>query len=315
MRTTRPTVGEVARSALAALNVTRNDVLAAQWVNERWQQLAAVTTLRSLRKTGEFVVPAPVTDGTVSVSRGTNVVTGDATAYAAWSPTLVGRYFQVQGRDAWYEITDVTATTLILAVPFAEDDAAAGSSYHVVARHLALPSTVRRLGWGTCERRRWPVKTVSSGWLDRQHPSRQYVTTGPAYMSEVRTDESGARVIEVYPYSTTTEHVAYKYVQAPPTIELGDTLPGQIDTWMLKVGVLADVMLYKAAQCVDGQDLQGAAYWRNEFRVQEGRFEDAVRRAIQADRGTDDLEAWLQSSLPLAVTRDITTARDQVWSS
>jgi hypothetical protein len=320
MSTDRPTVEEVARSAWAAVNAEANILLGAQWTGERYAQLASRTALRALRRQGELVVPAVVLAGTVTVSRGTNVVSGDATAQAAWSPALIGRFFQ--GRTAWYEITGIQSGVgvlngqplLQLAVPFAEADVA-GGSYHVVARYLTLADDARRLGCFTFERWRRQVLPSSTYQLDYENPERQYFTTGPNIVAEHNSDAEGRKVIEVYPYSLTTEHVTYRYVARPPKLELHDLVPGEIDVWVLKAGVLIDVYRYMASKAAQAADIQGAGYWRNESRAQESTFEQAILRAVQADRGVDDTSAWLRSSIPYnRGHRYITDAHSEVWS-
>src|SRR3990172_5468700 len=96
------TAGEVARSALADLGDDSAGLLnVLRWVGERYSQLAN-RRLKQLRQIGEVVIPAAVSAGTITIARGDERIVGDATAKAAWSSALAGRFFRTRG--AWYEI-------------------------------------------------------------------------------------------------------------------------------------------------------------------------------------------------------------------
>ncbi len=64
-----------------------------------------------LWKEGQFLVPASIATGTVTVTRNTATVTGDATAAAAWNQSIVGRQFRCGNSNPIYSILTVTTTT------------------------------------------------------------------------------------------------------------------------------------------------------------------------------------------------------------
>jgi len=286
-------VESVARSALAALATEANIILACQWVSDRYAQLAGKTTLPSLRRTGALTIPAAMQAGTVALTQGSNTVIGDATAAAAWTADLVGRYFQVA--EAWYKITDRQGATLILETPIVEATQAT-TAYRIVARYLPLADDVRRLGTFELEERRWRIKLVSLQTLDVHHPIRWFTTSGPTMVAEFGSDPQGRKLCEFYPYSSVAMHCTYRYVARPPILEQRDTIPGSIDGYVLKEGVLIDVMRYNAAKKAQQGDINTAGFWRNEARVQEGKYEDLMLRAIQSDRGSEAVEVWLRAS-------------------
>ena len=77
-------------------------MLGAQWIIKRYEQLAITAKLRHLRQVGQVSTPASIATGTVTITRGSNLVTPDATALAAWTTSLVG--WHIRGRVTWHEI-------------------------------------------------------------------------------------------------------------------------------------------------------------------------------------------------------------------
>src|SRR5882724_5153904 len=98
-------VEEVARAVLGALATDAGHVLVAQWVVERYTELVSKVRYRHLRQIGEVIVPATINAGTVTLTQGSQVVTPDAIALAAWSALpltdLIGRSFRAQDNE-WF---------------------------------------------------------------------------------------------------------------------------------------------------------------------------------------------------------------------
>jgi hypothetical protein len=309
------TVEEVARSVVAALHTDAGYLLASRWVSERYRQLCSRSRFRHLRRVGVLAVPANVTAGTVTVARGSRVVTGDATARAAWSNALVGRF--VRASVTWYEVDEITASgDLHLVVEYAESDVTAGT-YVVVARRLSLDPSVRWLGDAMVQpRRRWVLGHTSLTEMDTAFPARDLVDGGPRLWAEVGVAADQSKVIEVYPYTATSEVVQYTYWPTPPDLGLRDPLPTVIDGYALKEGALIDLLRFEMARAAQRGDHETAALLRNDYRAQSTVWERVILEAIRADRGTDDVTFLLNAT---GMTQgvgpgDITTAYDQVLS-
>lgn len=310
-----PTAGDVARAALVAVESAADLTLATQWVSERYAQLAARVRFRHLRRAAMFVIPGAISVGTASAVRGSNIVTGDATAQAAWAPELVGRWLRT--RTTWYEIVEVvTAPTvsLRLAVEFA-DDSITGGAYRIVQRYAALAERARFTTTFTLSRFWTPMELRSLGELDVLAPGRPYLgsLTGGGVVADLGERDARHRV-EVWPYSTTSEAIAYVYHEAPPALEPETLLPDSLDLYVLKEGVLVDVMRHKAAVAVEAGKLEAAAFWRNESRAQETRFDRNLYDAARSDRGADDSTFLLGHRAGFAGRRDIVTARDEIFA-
>lgn len=309
------TVESIARAALGDLAVAEGKLLnAKRWVNDRYAELAGTIRLRQLRRLGELTIPAVVTAGTVTVTEGSPTVTGDATAVAAWSISMTGRFFQID--RVWYRIrtVDVANDTLTLESDYAGDTASA-QTYRVVARHIALPERCRTLVGVIHDRWNREVQQKSLPWLDLQAPERFYQLGGPQWMADLGEDlATRRRLVEFYPYSTDTEHLRLAYYEAPQALDFHEELPSTIDQDALKEGVLIDVMRHKMAEALDRGMVDAAAVWRNEYRAQETRWQEVKQRLIRADTVMEDL-AWISKSTSARRVGDIVTAQDQVWAA
>lgn len=96
------TIESVARQLIASVDSDAGYLLGAQWIIKRYEQLAIKAKLRHLRQVGQVSTPASITTGAITISRGSNLVTPDAAALAAWTTSLVG--WHIRGRVTWHEI-------------------------------------------------------------------------------------------------------------------------------------------------------------------------------------------------------------------
>lgn len=308
-----PTAGDVARAALGDLAVAPpgpGHLNALRWVHERYTEVCALR-LRHRRVLGEVIVPGAVVAGTVTCTRGSQVVTGDATAQAAWSDALTGRYFK--SRVAWYVIESFDGTTLTLASPFAEDTVTAGG-YVVVARTVALADDLAFLGdvvHPRCYTGR-PLDQMSRMALDLEEPNRTYSTGGPRCVVDLG-EADGRTIVEVYPYSLRDELLQYVYWSRPPQFEDTDLLPSTITTVDLKAGVIIDACRWMASRTMQDGKADTAGFWLNWASRQESVWDRAKQNIHRRDRGIESLAIMLRS--PVSTRgRIIRTAHDEVYA-
>ncbi len=307
----RVTVGEVARSVLAALDTQAGHLLAAQWVADRYRRIASRVRFRHLRQVGELTIPAATTTGTVTVTQGSRTVTGDATAQAAWAALAPGTYHFCISVAPWYAVESI-GTSLLLQSAYVEATSA-GAGYTLVQRYVSLRDDVRWLGEFVHMRLGHRLTQMSLTEMDITYPDRARVGTRPDVYAEIGIDAQGRRLFEFYPYSTAAELIAYVYWSNPPTMVLGDELPAFLPEHVLKEGALIDAMRYEASQAMRAGKVEAAAYWRNEYRAQATSWERDILDLIRADRGTDDVSFILQ--LPRSGRRgvqDVRTAQDVI---
>lgn len=305
-------VEEVAQSALSAVDSEAGRTLASTWVDSRYKELIGRVRFKHTRKVGELAVPATITAGLVTTVRGSNLVTPDATALAAWSSDQIGWHFR--SGITWYTVQGFVGGHLVLASPYAEGAVTLGG-YTLAKRIYDLPVNVRSLDLFIFMRLRLSFTTVPLEFLDTLAPSRNDVSSWPRYVAEVGQGVNGGKSLEVYPLSTTSELLHYVYRELPERLKMTDSLPGVIDGYVLKAGVLIDVMRWEMAKAAKAGKVDIAALWRNDSRAQETIWERKVQAAILADQGVDDYTLVMGNAMGSnRLGSDIVNASDQVWN-
>jgi len=127
---------------------------------------------------------------------------------------------------------------------------------------------------------------------------------------------TGQKFFEVYPPSNQQETYMYLYWTIPQAFLVTDTLPPEIDEYVLREGVLVDVYRYKAEQWAAKGSVEMAGYYANqtarqmtiwERKIQEGQVADALFHndvPIELDLFSDSGE----------FSGDITNAHEWIWS-
>jgi len=309
------TLEDVARELIATVDADAGYTLGVQWLVKRYGQLATRTKLRHLRQVGQLSVPAPVNAGTATITRSTDTVILDATATAAWSNDQVGWHIRL--RTNWYEVVGYQVVAgvgqVTLLNTYEEDDVADGS-YHVVLRWVPVDSAAAYLGNDFVFARRFvpPLKLRDYSILDAAAPSRPMISGGPGMVVEAPTRADGVKRVEFYPYSSTSENYFYLYWRQVADLTADDVLPATVPAWALIEGASIDLYRYKMAQAITAKNNEGAAFWRNEMRTQETKWERYLVDMIGADRGQDDTSFLLQTAGYAGMPGDITTARQHI---
>lgn len=306
------TVDDIAREALNSVGSNAGLIQAIKWVSQRYRQLAQRGKMRHLRRIGEVIIPAAVTDGTITATRGSEVVTGNTTAQAAWLAVgnpdvtgsgMVGRYFRYR-RD-WYEIEDLIpdgsgGVSLKLRSQIAED-ASTAVNYKIVQKHTRMPADMQSMGLFVQMRLWRPLTEMSIMELDLTQPERLFVAgTGPEMYAEIGDDAQGIRTVEFYPYPLENELIRFTYYTRSPDLNPGDRIPNAIATEVLKSGALVDIFRWEMAQALRDNRVETAAVWRNELRAQETTWMKRMEEAMVAERANDDISMILHTMGPPA---------------
>lgn len=316
------TVGDIARQLTSELALNAGWLIAAEWVSDRYRQLA-VRRFKHLRKFGELYVPATLSTGTVTATRDGTTIVGDAAAGAVWGTFVVGRAIRV--RTNWYEIAGYDpATRTITLLPgtrFAEDSVV-GGSYTIAPRYVPLNPSARWIDENiVSQRRRIVVAHMSRTELDAESPDRTRVGDVAFCWCEadVRPNADGqlCKTIELYPYCPTSEVYLYAWWPVPPTLGPDDPFPEQVDPHVVREGAMINAMRRKMSELLNKQpltqeDVAAAATWRNEYRAQETRWEAIRGDAYLTDNTSDDKTFTLARGGYMTVDFDIRTAYDQV---
>lgn len=283
---------------------------AVRWIDNRYRELVSKVRFRHLRAVGELSIPAAVSTGTVTVSRGSATVTPNATAQAAWviSPTVAThQYWYFKASSAWYKVTSVNAAaaTLTLTTAFAEDTVTAGT-YELVRRHHPLASTARWIGLFWHDRMRRKLEgPIPYDVFTMRVPDRTLVSGTPTTVAQVGVDSSGVVIVELYPYPSESEIVHYSYWSLPTALTVSSTIPPQVDAYVLKEGALIDAFRWKMSQADSGEEM---SLWRNESRAQETKWNQYIMDAIRADQAADDVTIMLDTMSGAAESGDIRDA-------
>lgn len=306
------TIEEVARDVAGLVGVDNDLLLVGSWVSRRWQEVANSSTLRSLRRIGELVVPAAYATGTVAATRGSKTITGTGTAF---TQDMAGRHLRIT--DTWYEIAQVSSGTSLLLKSEYANGTVTGAGFIIVQRRNRLAEDVRKMGTFMHMRLRRPLQTVSEMGLNMMIASRFEVNSVPAFVAEMEPDTDGTRRVEIYPYPSNTELIHYMYWAKPPALQFNDYIPGDVDVEALREGVLVDVYRNLANKFAMEGKIEAAAYYRNETRTQETSWKNThKKRLLQQDEGLDDLEFILMRNPAhprRGEDRVIDNAYSQVW--
>jgi hypothetical protein len=313
------TVDDVARAALSAVGANAGLLQAIRWVSDRYRQLANRGKLRALRRIDNVVIPAAITDGLATFTRGSDIVTGDATAQQAWvtgqstanaddqapllnapEHTVIGRF--IRYRRVWYRVKNLEfvggVPRLRLSTPVAEDSTSL-TAYKLVQRHTRMPKNARFFG-GFVQQRLWrPLTQLSLDELNLTYPERLFVAgTGPEVWTVIGDDEDGARLIEFYPYPTRNEAILFTYYERAPELKPGMTLPDDLDVEALKIGVLIDICRFEMANALRMNQVDVAGVWRNESARFETLWMNRMDELFRVDRSDDDIKVILHTQGP-----------------
>ena len=311
------TAEDVARGTVASLGSDVSWQLVIQWVDARYKNICRRVRMRHLRQVAELVLPAAVSAGTLSVTQGSQTVTGDATAKAAWSNAMRGRHLRVL--NDWYEIAEVNQVTKVITLHTSYIGATGtGLSYAIIQRFAPLPVNTRHFSSFVHGTRRVPIRIISYEELNMYAPDRPSVGQYPRVACEIGSvlniQGEQVRLVEFYPYDNEDALVRYLRWPDPPDLAFDSGLPIGMDEDVLREGALIDLMRYDMARLVREGKIEAAALMRNEYRAQMTSWEAMVRQTIREDKGDDDMLTFTQEAgIPLA-SASITNAHDFVWS-
>lgn len=277
------TVEELAREVVGSVDAEEGYLICQRWISNRYQEIAALLPLKTLLKFGETVIPGAYKTGTISVTKGSEVVTGVGTT---WDASHVG-WFLKRGQG-WYEVEAVDSPTqLTLLSPYAETSAT-GTSYWLVKRRVPLAPGVRRLQVMRAGGRH--LDFIGPVEMDLSYADRWGLSTYPVMAAEVGIDATVSptvRLFEFFPYPREDCLVSYTYHESAGTLTMADNLPDFLDTGLLKEGVMIDLYRFEMGRALKEGRTNEAGFWRNELRAQETTWERRLREVPMNSGATD----------------------------
>ena len=299
------TVEELVKESLATMSSEVSYLMGVKWLNDRYKELVSRVRFNHLRRIGEFRTGAVIDTGTITATRDSAAIVGVTTTWAttpAVFATTVQPYWAFKAGVAWYEVDAVVGDlSLTLATAYSETTEAAGSSYKLVKRYHPLDSNARWLGQFVHPRIGLPLgEPISQDELDSIDARRTLVGSTPTYVSSVGTtktgnsDGVGTLMVELYPYPDEAELIKYVYWDIPSAFGITDTIPPQIDGYILKDGLYVDYCKYMMAKREHQGKLEHTTFWRNEMHAARTVWEGKINQAVRADRAVDDTTFILQ---------------------
>jgi len=310
-------VRELAQSAIGD-TAGVDSLLAQKWVSDRIVELGTVTLAKPLRRLLELTIPATVTAGTITTTQGSKTVTGDATAQAAWSKSLVGRHIKADSQNGWYEIAGFANNQITLTSPWF-GAALSATGYTIAPRKIELPKNIRAIGAVRNLRHNTQVKRIMLDDLDLHEPGRTQRSGGPRVFTEIGINDNEQRVLEFYPYADEDVLIAYTgYLKIEP-FKGHQEIPNFVDAYVLIEGVKLNIYEHKMAQALDAGNADVGATWGNLAARQHTRWKAARTDFIANNESVEDAKFILESygSIRGDSDGDIMSARDHIalgWS-
>jgi hypothetical protein len=312
------TTEELARNVLASVDSDVGFLNCIKWIDSRYKQLVGRVKFNHLRKVGELVIPASISDGTIAVTSGSTSVTLTSTG-DTFTTGNASAYWYIHIGSEWYHVASIdSSTTLTLTNAFTRQTtgtAAATETYHLVQRYHPVAGDARWLGTFMFTRLRTKLDgPITMDKLDRQAPGRSLITGIPAIVAHAGVDSTGDLLVEVYPYCTAKEILHYVYWDMPTTLDTTTTIPTQIDPYVLKEGVLIDLYRYLKGRALNANKIEAAAVYRNDEHAQRTVWERIIQEAVRTDRGVDDTTMILEYFGGVVGAGEIRNAHDEIYS-
>ena len=286
-------VRDIAQSATGDIGQV-DAAMAQKWVADRFVELTTVTLAKPMRRLLELTIPATVTAGNATATNGSKTVTGDATAIAAWSNSLVKRFFKSDSKNGWYEIAAFSNDVITLKTSWTEDTVTT-SGYTIVTRQVALPKELRAIGAMRDLRHNTPILRISLDDLDLREPGRTQRAGGPIVFSEISINDNEERVLEFYPYSSDEVLVAYTGYLKPERLAGHQEVPSYVDPYLLIEGVKMNIFEHKMGLALEAGNADVGATWGNLHARQRTVWKGAKTDFIANSESVDDAKFILES--------------------
>ncbi len=209
-------------------------LLAKKLVNRAWRDILDERLWTFTVEEGAFLAPQLVTSGLVTVTLGSNLVVGDATARTAWDAIaldavnpIIKRQFRLNTSGPLYNITAYNSGTITLTLdrPYLEPTQAA-INYRIYRTYFEPPDDFRSFITmvnhvdGYPLRLHWTRKEI-----DIRDPTRG--AHGLAYyFSSYKVKADGRPIYELWPH--TTSERTYSFVYQRQGVVLTDTDPKSV---------------------------------------------------------------------------------------
>ena len=213
--------------------------LAELWIRDRWRRACESRHWSFLRTSSVIHIPAAYSTGTVSITTGTQAVTGSGTV---WTSSHVGMQFKVAGKAPVYTISAVGSNTSLTIDTVWGAPSISSSTYMICQAYSSMPSDFLKFLSCVDTMNFWRMRTDSytKEDLDRFDPMRSS-SGNPLILAAFQNTSTGQAQYEMWPHPVTQRDYPFTYVKR--TADFGDssTLPSILTGDVLVRGALADL--------------------------------------------------------------------------
>lgn len=255
--------------------------LAQEFINTAYSRALTETNWAGLRAEGEFVIPATYNTGTVTVTQGSNAVTGAGTT---WTAAMTGRQFFVGGVGPFYTFTQTGTTTGTLDRVYG-GTTVAGTTYDILQTYLTAPTDFLQFTAVMDRANNWRLHTNFRQEQIDTWDSKRSVAGTPTILATAPFSASGVVRFEIWPRTSAAKVYSYRYVRKPSAlVAAADALIWPISGYALIQGALAELSMWPGTRMAKNPyyDLQQHMAHEQAFKEELGKLTLEDQRISQS---------------------------------
>jgi len=229
---------------------------------------------------GYINVPGYYSTGTISLTQGSNIVTGTGTTF---TPSMVGQQLRTGFTYPIYTIkgfVDATHLTLDPLTPWGPPSVS-NTGYFITKYWYSFPNIKFFYSIVNLQLQFRMATNIPASLLDNWDPAR-LVQLFPYVAATRPPDQDGSYVLELWPVSNSAQSYPYlAYVQPQNLVNDSDPLPAYIRSDVIELGSIAEALLYRPKANPNYSE-QACLMMSKEFR---GNFENELETAASMDEG------------------------------
>ena len=223
-------------------NPNVDPMTAARWANNRYRQIINKRQWYALKVRGNINIPTITTQGTCTVTNGSNVVQGIGTN---WTNNLIGFQFRAGFTFPWATINSVNALaqTMVIDTPFGGNTITGG--FQIQSVYITLGANVTYLLNAVNQQQGWsmevnvPVETINT-W----DPWRQSLGWSTILATRPPTP-NGVFQVEVWPTPYQAQVFPFEAYTQPADMQLDSDSPASfINADLIVTRCIADAKLF-----------------------------------------------------------------------
>jgi hypothetical protein len=215
---------------------------AGRMINNRYRQIIDRRKWYGTKVRGNAGVANVISNGTATVTAGSNAVTGVGTT---WTSALIGLQFRNGFTQPYQTITNVlNATSLTLDTPFQGLGGTFG--YQIVESYLTFGANIKRLEWAVNQLFGWPMQVnVPVEVINEKDTWRQNLGWARIFATRPPTPD-GQYQVEVWPTPYNLQVFPFEaYTQPADMVLDGDCPVAWIRSDLLVAGAICDALKFR----------------------------------------------------------------------